>query len=89
MNPSGPPKRKEFASRARHSSVGAEIRESFRMALDSIVAHKLRSSLTLLGILVGVFSIIVVMTAIRVFQRNIESEMASLGTDTFQIQRWP
>ena len=67
----------------------AEIRESFSMALDSIRSHKLRSGLTLLGILVGVFSIIVVMTAIRVFQRNIESEMASLGTDTFQIQRWP
>jgi putative ABC transport system permease protein len=69
--------------------AGAEIRESFGMALNAIVAHKLRSSLTLLGILVGVFSIIVVMTAIRVFQANIESEMASLGTDTFQFQRWP
>ncbi len=67
----------------------AEVRESFVMAIDAIRAHKLRSGLTLLGILVGVFSIIVVMTAIRVFQRNIESEMASLGTDTFQIQRWP
>ena len=59
------------------------------MALNAIVAHKLRSCLTLMGILVGVFSIIVVMTAIRVLQREIETEMASLGTDTFQIQRWP
>src|SRR5438128_847951 len=70
-------------------ALGAEIRESFAMARDAIIAHKLRSALTLLGILVGVFSIVVVMTAIRVLQRNLESEMASLGTDTFQFQRWP
>ncbi|MFO1498536.1 MAG: ABC transporter permease [Verrucomicrobiota bacterium] len=75
--------------RARWSAFCAEVRESFGMALDAMVAHKLRSSLTLLGILVGVFSIIVVMTAIRVFQGSIESEMAALGTDTFQFQRWP
>jgi hypothetical protein len=40
----------------------AEIHESFLMAMSAIVAHKLRSALTLLGIVVGVFSIIVVMT---------------------------
>jgi putative ABC transport system permease protein len=39
----------------------------------AIAAHKLRSALTLLGVLVGVFSIIVVMTAMRVMQSNIES----------------
>lgn len=67
----------------------AEIRESFRMALSSLAVHKLRSALTLLGILVGVFSIIVVMTAMRVMQANIESELSQLGTHTFQVQRWP
>ena len=71
------------------SAHWAEVRESFGMALAAMMAHKLRSCLTLLGILVGVFSIIVVMTAIRVFQSSIESEMAALGTDTFQFQRWP
>ena len=40
----------------------AEVRESLAMAFDSVMAHKLRSGLTLLGILIGVFSIIVVMT---------------------------
>ena len=59
------------------------------MALGSLAVHKLRSALTLLGILVGVFSIILVMTAMRVLQENIESELSQLGTHTFQIQRWP
>jgi putative ABC transport system permease protein len=66
-----------------------EFREALRMALNAIGAHKLRSGLTLLGILVGVFSIILVMTAIRALQGNLEKEMAQLGSHTFQVQRWP
>ncbi|HEU5395888.1 MAG TPA: hypothetical protein VFV81_01885, partial [Verrucomicrobiae bacterium] len=38
-----------------------ETRESFTMAFTAVMAHKLRSALTLLGVLIGVFSIIVVM----------------------------
>ena len=67
----------------------AEVRESMAMALDSILAHKLRSCLTLLGILVGVFSIIVVMTAIRVLQSNVEKELSGLGANTFAVSRFP
>jgi putative ABC transport system permease protein len=67
----------------------AEIRESFLMAMGAIVAHKLRSGLTLLGIVVGVFSIIVVMTAMRVMQANIEKELGQLGTHTFSVQKFP
>jgi putative ABC transport system permease protein len=67
----------------------AEIKESFLMAMGALVAHKLRSALTLLGVLVGVFSIIVVMTAMRVLQRNIERELSQLGSHTFAVQKWP
>ena len=67
----------------------AEFRESLSMALGAIAAHKLRSALTLLGVLVGVFSIIVVMTAMRVMQANIERQLSSLGSTTFMIRKWP
>src|SRR6266498_3807570 len=67
----------------------AELKESFLMAMHALAAHKLRSALTLLGVLVGVFSIIVVMTAMRVLQRNIESELTQLGSHTFAVQKWP
>ena len=66
-----------------------EARESATMALTAIAAHKLRSALTLLGVLVGVFSIIVVMTAMRVLQSNIERELSSLGSETFMVRKWP
>jgi putative ABC transport system permease protein len=67
----------------------AEIKESFLMAMGALAAHKLRSALTLLGVLVGVFSIIVVMTAMRVLQQNIENDLSQLGAHTFQIRKWP
>lgn len=59
------------------------------MALNALVAHKLRSALTLLGVLVGVFSIIGVMTAMRVLQENIQSNLSELGANTFAISKWP
>jgi putative ABC transport system permease protein len=67
----------------------AELRESFSMAMGALAAHKLRSALTLLGVLVGVFSIIVVMTAMRVMQDDVETQMSRLGSQTFMIQKWP
>ena len=66
-----------------------EFRESFFMAMGAVRAHKLRSALTLLGVLVGVFSIIVVMTAMRVLQNNIENQIGRLGSQTFMIRRAP
>ncbi|HEY0552110.1 MAG TPA: ABC transporter permease [Verrucomicrobiae bacterium] len=67
----------------------AELRESFLMAVNALVGHKLRSALTLLGVTVGVFSIIVVMTAMRVLQSNIETEIGQLGARTFSVQKFP
>jgi putative ABC transport system permease protein len=67
----------------------AELRESFRMAMGALAGHKLRSALTLVGVLVGVFSIIVAMTAMRVLQHDVETEMSGLGTQTFMVNKWP
>ena len=69
--------------------IARRMRESFSMALNALAAHKLRSALTLLGVLIGVFSIIVVMTAMRVLERNVESNLSQLGSQTFAIQKWP
>lgn len=66
-----------------------QIQESIDMALNAIRSNKLRSTLTLLGIGVGVFSIIGVMTAMGVLQNAIESGLSELGTNTFQIQKYP
>ena len=62
--------------------------ELFRMAVSAIWSHKLRSSLTLVGIIAGVASIIGVMTGISVIQSTIEGELSVLGSTVFQVQKW-
>jgi len=47
--------------------------------MGALAAHKLRSALTLLGVMVGVFSIIVVMTTMRAMEKNIERNFAPIG----------
>ena len=74
---------------AKFSHVKSTIREGFRMAIEAIRQNKLRSILTLLGISIGVFSVIGVMTAIRTLESSVNSQLDILGTNTFTIQKFP
>ncbi len=63
--------------------------ETLKMALAALATNKLRSFLTLVGIIAGVASIIAVMTGISVVQKTMEKEMSVLGSTVFQVQKWP
>jgi putative ABC transport system permease protein len=63
--------------------------EGFKMAASAINAHKLRSMLTLVGIIAGVAAIIAVMTGVSVIQSQMEAELSVLGSQVFQVQKWP
>lgn len=63
--------------------------ETLRLALSSLAANKLRSALTMLGITVGVFSVIGVMTVITALRSNIESGLNVLGANSFQFSKYP
>ncbi|MEI6861787.1 MAG: ABC transporter permease [Verrucomicrobiota bacterium] len=63
--------------------------EILRLAFASLGANKLRSALTMLGISVGVFSVIGVMTVISGLRAQIETGMSTLGANTFQIDKFP
>ncbi len=63
--------------------------ELLSMSMSALLSSKLRSVLTLVGIVAGVASIIAVMTAIAVVQSTMEKEMSVLGTQVFQVQKWP
>lgn len=63
--------------------------ESVKLAISSIRGSKLRSILTLLGIAVGLFSIIIVMTAISAIQKSVENTFNQIGTTNFIIQKYP
>ena len=66
-----------------------KIFEIIKIALNSIKMNKLRSSLTILGIVVGIFSIISISTIISMLQTSIEDGVSALGKNTFQLQKWP
>ncbi|HYC72117.1 MAG TPA: ABC transporter permease [Opitutaceae bacterium] len=63
--------------------------EILKLALGSLSANKLRSSLTMLGIAVGVFSVIGVMTVISGLRGQIESGLNVLGANSFQFSKYP
>jgi len=66
-----------------------QIIESALMAFASLRANKLRSLLTLVGIAVGLFSIIIVMTAISAIQSSFEEAFSEIGTNNIIIQKYP
>lgn len=59
------------------------------MAWDAIRGNKLRSILTLMGIVIGVFSVIGVMTAIRTLETSIHEGLNIFGSNTFVVHREP
>ncbi len=65
------------------------LAETLRLALSSLSANKLRSGLTMLGIAVGVFSVIGVMTVITGLRGSIESGLNVLGANSFQFSKYP
>ena len=66
-----------------------QFRETLTMAWASVGANKLRSALTMLGITIGVFSVISVMTAIGAMQSSIESGLTLFGSNIFQFAKYP
>lgn len=65
------------------------IKEAISIAFQSVKTNKLRTLLTVLGIVVGIFSIIVIMTVLTMLQNSIEGGLSMLNKNTFQIQKYP
>ena len=59
--------------------------ESFRMSVQAIVAHKIRSLLTMLGIIIGIASVVSVVALGKGAQDKILSDISSIGTNTISI----
>ena len=64
------------------------FREVFRMAIDSIRSHKLRSFLTILGIVIGVMTVIGMVSIIQGLNKSFLSELQSVGSDMIHIQKY-
>ena len=69
------------------SRWAGQLAECFSMATQSILAHKLRSSLTMLGLIIGIASVIFVIALGRGSQEKMMEQISSLGTNTIDILR--
>ncbi len=65
------------------------FRDDLAQSIAALRAHKLRAWLTVLGLTMGVATLITVMTLIQGANRYVEEKIANLGTDVFQISRLP
>ena len=63
--------------------------DSLRQSVDALRAHRLRTALTVLGLTMGVATVITVMTIIQGANVYVEKKIANLGTDVFQVARTP
>lgn len=63
--------------------------DNLALTFDSLRAHRLRTSLTILGLTMGVATLITVMTLVQGANRYVELKIANLGTNVFQISRLP
>ncbi|MBC8358428.1 MAG: ABC transporter permease [Candidatus Aminicenantes bacterium] len=64
------------------------LKEIFNMAFDSIISHKLRSFLTLLGIMIGVMTVIGMVSIIQGLNRSFLSELESAGSDLISVYKY-
>lgn len=68
--------------------MGARL-DDLRLATSALGAHRLRAGLTLLGVVIGVFTVVAMMSLLNGLQASIDKNMGGLGADVFQIQKLP
>lgn len=65
------------------------LQEAFVLAYHSLIINKMRSFLSLLGVTIGIFSVILVFTFIDGLERSIRDSVQSIGGNVLYIQKWP
>jgi putative ABC transport system permease protein len=68
--------------------VAQDYRENLRLAMDTLRAHKLRSFLAVLGIVIGVGVVMIVVALIQGFRQNVVDSISSFGADTAFVSRF-
>ncbi|MBX3292693.1 MAG: ABC transporter permease [Acidobacteria bacterium] len=62
--------------------------ETLKLALDAILAHKLRSFLTLLGMIIAVTAFMVVLSLLQGFNAYVDEKIAGIGSNSFTVRRF-
>src|SRR5438034_10824592 len=62
--------------------------ETLKLAFDAIWAHKLRSFLTLLGMIVAVATFMIVLSVLQGFNAYVDEKIAGIGSNSFTVRRF-
>lgn len=65
------------------------IWESVSFAIGSLVANKLRTLLSLLGVVIGIFVIILILASVDSLKKDVNDSISSLGDDVVYVHKWP
>ncbi|HEX8537502.1 MAG TPA: ABC transporter permease, partial [Cystobacter sp.] len=63
--------------------------DNLRLAVGTFLGNPLRSLLTLLGIVIGVMTVITMMALIEGLRLKVNKDLSQLGANTFQVSKWP
>jgi putative ABC transport system permease protein len=70
-------------------NIRTQLYESVVLTFKFLRAHKLRSFLSVLGVTIGIFCIVAILTATHSLEQNIRSNIDKLGDKIVYVQKWP
>tara|TARA_B110000003_G_scaffold39608_1_gene36393 strand:+ start:1110 stop:2369 length:1260 start_codon:yes stop_codon:yes gene_type:complete len=65
------------------------LKESLVFSFKSLVVNPIRTLLSLLGVTIGIFTIIAVLSTVDSLERSIKDNLSFLGTDNLRVEKWP
>ncbi|MGH9790978.1 MAG: ABC transporter permease, partial [Candidatus Acidiferrales bacterium] len=75
-------------NRKKRKAGSVALRETILLALDTLRVHKLRSFLTLLGVILAVFTLVGVMSIVEGLNRYVATNLANMGANAFVINQF-
>src|ERR1051326_8151460 len=83
------PRSATMAARPASARRGVSFKEPTMIALETLRAHKLRSFLTLLGVILAVATLIVVVSMLKGANTYVSEKVANFGSNVFLVMRFP
>jgi len=65
------------------------LKESFVFSFNALIANPVRTVLSLLGVTIGIFTIIAVLSTVDSLEKSIKDNLSFLGTDNLRVEKWP
>ena len=65
------------------------LKESFVFSFNALIANPIRTILSLLGVTIGIFTIIAVLSTVDSLEKSIKDNLSFLGTDNLRVEKWP